>query len=295
MEEERFEWTASDEKENRRIDVFISDALKDRDISRSRAEKWIGSGLVSVNGAAVTKTSRRLKHGDTVTLLMPETREADITPEDIPIDILYEDPCLAVIVKPAGLVVHPAAGNREHTLVNTLLFHLDSLSGIGGEKRPGIVHRLDKDTSGVMLVAKNDEAHNALSRQLALREIEKHYRAIVQGRMNAESGEISRPIARSKTDRKKMAVDPDGKPALTRWTYLEARGQNSFLDVHILTGRTHQIRVHMQSVGHPVMGDPIYGKGPQNKAPRLMLHAYSIEFSHPQTGERLVFTAPCPF
>ena len=189
----------------------------------------------------------------------------------------------------------PAAGNDDGTLVNALLFHLDSLSGIGGEMRPGIVHRLDKDTSGLLLVAKNDAAHAALSRQLSDREMEKHYRAMVYGKMKAPDGEIEKPIGRSKTDRKKMAVDENGRWAKTEWKVLKEYPDRTLLDVHIITGRTHQIRVHMASIGHPVLGDPLYGHKRMPDVPRLMLHAYSLEFTHPVTGERMKFTAECPF
>ena len=295
MADERIELTVPEGLAGGRLDGAIAETLRDRGFSRSRVAKWISDGAVSVNGLTVTKASCRPSPGDRVVILIPETVTGDVMPEDIPLEILYEDDSLAVIVKPSGMVVHPAAGNPDHTLVNSLLFHLSGLSGIGGEMRPGIVHRLDKDTSGVMLVAKNDAAHIFLADQLADRKMEKHYRAVVQGRMPQPMGMIDKPIARSKTDRKKMAVDPMGKPALTEWTVLEERGHDSFLDVHILTGRTHQIRVHMQSIGHPVLGDPIYGKGTLNRAGRLMLHAYSLAFTHPVTHERMFFSAPCPF
>ncbi len=295
MAEERIELILPDELAGSRLDGALAEAVRDRGYSRSRIGKWIADGAVCVNGRAVTKTSYRTESGDRIEILVPETVSGAAEPEDIPLEILYEDDSLAVIVKPSGMVVHPAAGNPDHTLVNSLLFHLSGLSGIGGEMRPGIVHRLDKDTSGVMLVAKNDAAHVFLAEQLAERKIEKHYRAVVQGKMPQMSGVIDRPIARSKTDRKKMAVDPMGKEAVTEWTVIGERGHDSFLDVHILTGRTHQIRVHMQSIGHPVLGDPIYGKGTLNRASRLMLHAFSLSFTHPVTRERMFFTSPCPF
>ena len=199
-----------------------------------------------------------------------------------------------MVVKPCGMVVHPAAGNEDGTLVNALLHHLDSLGGIGGELRPGIVHRLDKDTSGLLLVAKNDAAQLALSEQLSGRKMEKHYRALVEGNLSQDEGRIEAAIARSKMDRKKLAVDPEGREAITEWTVL-ARGRGvTLVDVHILTGRTHQIRVHMKHIGHPVCGDPIYGSPKGAKVSRLMLHAYSLAFTHPRTGERMVFTAPLP-
>jgi 23S rRNA pseudouridine1911/1915/1917 synthase len=192
------------------------------------------------------------------------------------------------------MVVHPAAGHSEGTLVNALLGNLDELGGIGGELRPGIVHRLDKDTSGVMMVAKNDETQAELSRMLKDREIEKHYRALAEGRMKEPEGEIDAPIDRSRKDRKKMAVDPEGRPAVTRWKVLEEGRDCTLLDVRILTGRTHQIRVHLKSIHHPVCGDPLYGFEKGAKVPCLMLHAYSLEFRHPRTGKKMTFQAPLP-
>ena len=190
--------------------------------------------------------------------------------------------------------MHPAAGNENGTLVNALLFALEDLSGVGGVKRPGIVHRLDKDTSGILLVAKNDAAHLSLSAQLKARTMEKHYLAVVEGTMKETSGTIDRPIARSAKDRKKMAIDPAGRPSLTEWTLLENLRDAALLDVHILTGRTHQIRVHMQSIGHPVAGDPIYGLKHGVSTPRLMLHAHTLAFTHPRTAERMRLEAPLP-
>ena len=275
-----------------RLDVILS---RDGAISRSRAAALIKEGRVTVKGKVETKPSLKAEAGCRILLDMPEAKPARAQAQDLPLEILYQDDCLAVVVKPCGMVVHPAAGNGDGTLVNALLYHLDSLSGIGGEMRPGIVHRLDKDTSGLMLVAKDDQTHAALSRQLADRQMEKHYRALVFGRMKEPEGVIEKPIGRSKTDRKKMAVDENGRWAKTEWKTLREYPDRTLLDVHIITGRTHQIRVHMASIGHPVLGDPLYGHGRMTAAPRLMLHAYSLEFTHPATGERLRFIAPCPF
>lgn len=275
-----------------RLDVLLS---RDGEISRSRAAALIKDGCVTVNGRAETKPAWKAEAGAQVVLTLPEVKPARAEAQDLPLEILYQDEHLAVVVKPCGMVVHPAAGNDDGTLVNALLYHLDHLSGIGGEMRPGIVHRLDKDTSGLMLVAKDDQTHAALSRQLADRQMEKHYRAMVYGGMKEQSGVIEKPIGRSKTDRKKMAVDGQGRYARTEWTVLRSYPDRTLLDVHIVTGRTHQIRVHMASVGHPVLGDPLYGHRRMPSAPRLMLHAYSLAFTHPSTGERLRFTAPCPF
>ena len=275
-----------------RLDVLLSgDAL-----SRSRAAALIEEGRVTVDGKVILKPSFKAPEGAKVVAVLPEVRKTETLPEDIPLDILYEDEALAVINKPSGLVVHPAAGNETGTLVNALLFHLSSLSGIGGEERPGIVHRLDKDTSGLMLVAKDDQAHLSLSGQLEARTIEKHYHAVVLGHMKEASGRIEKPIGRDPKDRKKMAVVPDGRYALTDWKVLEERGPSAtLLDLHIHTGRTHQIRVHMASIGHPVLGDPLYGAKRGTHADRLMLHAYSIAFDHPRTGERMTFIQPAPF
>ena len=275
-----------------RLDVALS---RDGELSRSRAAALIKEGRVTVNGRAEDKPAFKAEIGARIVLDLPEIKPAKAEAQDIPLEILYQDAHLAVVVKPCGMVVHPAAGNDDGTLVNALLFHLDSLSGIGGEMRPGIVHRLDKDTSGLMLVAKDDQTHAALSRQLADRQMEKHYRALVFGRMKEPEGVIEKPIGRSKTDRKKMAVDENGRWAKTEWKTLREYPDRTLLDVHIITGRTHQIRVHMASIGHPVLGDPLYGHGRLPAAPRLMLHAYSLEFTHPATGERLRFIAPCPF
>ena len=275
-----------------RLDAFL--ARQPGNLSRSAAQRLIEEGMVTRNGVPGKKNDR-LNVGDRVEYTIPEAKPVDIVPTEMPLDIVYEDDDLLVINKPKGLVVHPAPGHPDGTLVNALLHHCgDSLSGIGGEKRPGIVHRLDKDTSGLLLVAKNDQSQLALSRQLQERQMEKHYRALVEGNLREDSGRIDQPIARSKKDRKKMAIDPEGRPSITDWTVL-ARGRNvTLLDVHILTGRTHQIRVHMKSIGHPVCGDPIYGSGRGAKVPRLMLHAYTLAFTHPRTGERMTFTAPLP-
>lgn len=274
-----------------RLDVLCAEMAQ---ASRSQAAKWIENGLCTVNGAVQTKPSFKAGMGATLTIDVPEATESTVEKENIPLEILYEDEDVAVVVKPCGMVVHPAAGNESGTLVNALLYAMDDLSGIGGVKRPGIVHRLDKDTSGLLMVAKNDRAHVSLSEQLKNRTMEKHYLAVVDGCMREESGLVDKPIARSKKDRKKMAIDPEGREALTEWTLIENLKNAALLDVHIMTGRTHQIRVHMQSLHHPVAGDPIYGQKNGVKAPRLMLHAYTLAFDHPRTGERLFFKADPP-
>lgn len=274
-----------------RLDVLCAEAAG---ASRSQAAKWIENGLCKVNGVLQNKTSFKVSAGAELAIDVPEAVESTVEKEDIPLEILYEDEDVAVVVKPCGMVVHPAAGNESGTLVNALLYAMDDLSGIGGVKRPGIVHRLDKDTSGLLMVAKNDMAHVSLSDQLRERTMEKHYLAVVDGCMREECGLVDQPIARSKKDRKKMAIDPEGRDALTEWTLIENLKNAALLDVHIMTGRTHQIRVHMQSLHHPVAGDPIYGQKNGVKAPRLMLHAHTLAFDHPRTGERLFFKADPP-
>lgn len=274
-----------------RLDVFVSEAAE---ITRSRAGALIKDGCVQADGSVQTKAGYKLRPGSPVSIRIPEASPSRVEAEDIDLDVLYQDDDLAVVFKPSGMVVHPAAGNESGTLVNALLFAMDDLSGIGGVRRPGIVHRLDKDTSGLLMVAKNDAAHQSLSDQLRARTMEKHYLAVVEGCMREESGLVDKPIARSKKDRKKMAVDPEGREALTEWRLLENLQNAALLDVHIMTGRTHQIRVHMQSLHHPVAGDPIYGFKNGVKVPRLMLHAHTLAFDHPRTGERLYFRADPP-
>lgn len=277
--------------DGRRLDVLLAE---ETGLTRSRVASLMEEGMCTVAGKPERKAGGKPKTGERVVLTVPAPKPAVPQAEDIPLEILYEDHDLAVVIKPCGMVVHPAAGNEDGTLVNALLYHLDSLGSIGGETRPGIVHRLDKDTSGLLLVAKNDTAQLSLSRQLQDRQMEKHYRALVDGIPREENGRVEAAIARSKKDRKKMAVDPEGREAVTEWKLL-ARGRGcALLDVHILTGRTHQIRVHMKHIGHPVCGDPIYGSDRGAKVPRLMLHAYSLAFTHPVTGERMTFTAPLP-
>ena len=271
-----------------RLDVLLSSPA----LSRSQAARLIKEGHATVAGQPVTQPAHKPNAGEAVCLSLPKAIDTANRPEDIPLRILYEDEALAVVEKPAGLVVHPAAGNPTGTLVNALLFHLDSLSGIGGEKRPGIVHRLDKDTSGLMLVAKNDQAHLALSQALARRQIDKHYLALVAGQMKEHHGQMDGPIARSLKDRKKMAVVPGGREALTQWQLVSQHEKSALVLVHLVTGRTHQIRVHFSQAHHPVLGDPLYGHKGLPPAPRLMLHAWSLGFSHPVTGERMAFTAP---
>ena len=274
-----------------RLDVLVAELHA---VTRSQAAKWIDAGLCAVSGITATKAGAAVKAGEPIQVDVPAPVALAIEKQAIPITFLYQDQDIAVVDKPCGMVVHPAAGNLDGTLVNALLYHLTDLSGVGGVKRPGIVHRLDKDTSGVILIAKNDAAHVGLSAQLKARTMEKHYLAVVEGRMREPTGTIDRPLARSEKDRKKMAVAADGRASITQWTLLETLRGASLLDVRILTGRTHQIRVHMQSIGHPVAGDPLYGLKHGVAVPRLMLHAHTLAFDHPRSGERITVTAPAP-
>ena len=271
-----------------RLDTVFAAAW---DVTRSRAGSLIKDGLVLVNGTPQTKAGFSLKAGDRLEAELPEPVPADVEAQDLPLTVVYEDADVAVVYKPSGMVVHPAAGNPDGTLVNALLARLDGLSGIGGELRPGIVHRIDKDTSGLLLVAKNDRAHVSLSEQIAAHQVDRVYKAIVIGHMKQESGTVDAPIGRHPTDRKKMAIVPDGRPARTDWRVLEELKGATLLECVLSTGRTHQIRVHMASLGHPVLGDPVYGpkKSPYPVEGGQLLHAGRIGFTHPVTGAHKTF------
>lgn len=278
------------------------------DLSRSRVSALIGQGAVFLDGAAVYDQDRKMAAGEVYSIAVPAPVDAVPQPQDIPLTVVYEDGDLLVIDKPAGMVVHPAAGNHDGTLVNALLAHCrDSLSGIGGVIRPGIVHRLDKDTSGLMVVAKNDAAHRALSAQFAVHSLERCYLALVWGRLNPARGVIETQIGRSAVNRKKMAVlQTGGKRAETHYRTVEvcANGAVSLVECSLKTGRTHQVRVHMTALGHPLIGDSTYGKAPKSarieslrpavEFPRQALHSYKMSFEHPSTGEIMRFEIPLP-
>lgn len=274
-----------------RLDVAAAAAAN---VTRSRAGALIQEGFARVNGVQQTKAGLKLKSGDRVELNVPEAAPARVEAQDIPLEVVYQDEDLAVVYKPSGMVVHPAAGNPDGTLVNALLGRLDHLSGVGGEIRPGIVHRIDKDTSGLLLVAKNDFSHLALSEQIRVHSVQRAYMAIVQGGMKQDSGTVEGPIGRHPTDRKKMAIVPNGREAVTHWRVLEPLRGATLLECRLTTGRTHQIRVHMASIGHPLLGDPLYGpkRMPYPVAGGQLLHAFRLGFAHPRSGEEMLFEAP---
>lgn len=274
-----------------RLDLFISSLAG---ISRSRAGSLIDEGRVLVNGKIQTKAGYKIRVDEEISVEIPPAAPTRIEAQDIDLNILYQDEDLAVVYKPSGMVVHPAAGNPDGTMVNALMRHLDHLSGIGGEIRPGIVHRIDKDTSGLLLVAKNDFSHLSLSEQIKAHSVQRAYIAIAQGSMKQDSGSVEGPIGRHPIDRKKMAIVPDGRSALTHWRVLEPLKGATLLECKLTTGRTHQIRVHMASIGHPLLGDPLYGpkKPPYPVHGGQLLHAFRIGFVHPRTGEEMLFEAP---
>ena len=284
-----------------RLDAFVASVSE---LSRSAAARLIESGNVTVGGKTVEK-KRALAVGEVVELTLPELTECEAQPEDIPIDVVYEDDDIIVINKPSGMVVHPAPGNYSGTLVNALLFHCQgSLSGIGGVMRPGIVHRIDKDTSGLLVVAKNDFAHAALSEELKYHGIEREYHALVKGGFSDDSGKVDEPIGRHPIDRKKMAVlrgNESAREAITHYEVVGRYGSVTHLKLLLETGRTHQIRVHMSYIGHPLLGDEVYGKSKtpfeKHHAPLLSgqaLHARRLTLTHPRTGERMSFECPLP-
>jgi 23S rRNA pseudouridine1911/1915/1917 synthase len=278
------------EEETGRLDLYV--ARHCPDVSRSRAHRLIEDGLVTVNGRAA-KPSRPLQRGDRVLVRVPPPSPLDLVPEAIPLSIVYEDDDLLVVDKPAGLAVHPGAGRSRHTLVNALLAHCPDLAGIGGVLRPGIVHRLDKDTSGLLLVAKNDRAHAALSRQLKERTVEKGYLALVTGRLEPGEGVIEGAIGRDPRNRRRMAVVEGGRPARTAYRVRERPHDCTLVEVTPSTGRTHQIRVHLAAVGHPIVGDALYGR-PSALVGRQFLHACWLGFRHPADGRSLHFESPLP-
>ena len=281
--------------EGGRADAILS-AMVDG-LTRSAAQKWMEEGRVLLDGKPVKKNTP-LKAGDTLLVSPPQPQDIDLIPQDIPLDIVYEDDDVVVVNKPVGMVVHPAPGHPDGTLVNALLYHCkESLSGINGERRPGIVHRIDRDTSGLLIVAKNDRAHLALAAQLQDHSLFRLYHAVVVGGFKEDAGTVNAPLARHPVDRKRMAVcrTGEGREAVTHWQVVDSRNGYSHITCRLETGRTHQIRVHMASIGHPLLGDVVYGsKKPFPGLAGQCLHAACLTFTHPTTGERLTVEAPLP-
>jgi len=286
------EWVVTEAEAGERIDKFVAESAEEG-VSRTQVQDWIRAGAVTVNGSAV-KPNYRLVSGDVVAVTPPEPEDADIRPEPIPLNVVYEDGDVIVVDKPRGMVVHPAHGHTSGTLVNALLHHCRDLSGINGRLRPGIVHRIDKDTSGLLMAAKNDLAHVSLSEQLKAHTVERAYIALVHGNLPHDQGTIDAPIGRDPHDRKKFAVTAGGKPSVTHFTALERFGDYTLVRLRLETGRTHQIRVHMKYIGHPLAGDPVYGRAKTVPLDGQALHAAVLGFVHPRTGEALRFESPIP-
>lgn len=293
QESDMITFAAEADDVGKRIDVFAAENYEE--LSRSGLKKIIDTGGVTVNNNTV-KANYKLRTGDIVTMNIPESVPLEIIPQNIPLDILYEDDDVIVINKPQGMVVHPAPGHYTDTLVNALLYHCgDSLSGINGIMRPGIVHRIDMDTSGVIMAAKNNNAHRSLALQLAEHSITRKYNAIVYNNIKEDEGTIDKPLGRNPSDRKKMAVVPGGRRAVTHYRVLDRLGKFTYIEAQLETGRTHQIRVHMTYAGHPLLGDSVYGpkKQPFNLKGQV-LHARVLGFVHPVTGEYMEFESPLP-
>ncbi len=274
-----------------RVDLFLARSLE---LTRSAAQRLLDDGAVTLAGAAVKK-NRLTAPGEVYAVVLPDPQPLDVLPQDIPLSVVYEDEDVIVVDKPVGMVVHPAPGHPDGTLVNALLYHCgNSLSGIGGVLRPGIVHRIDRDTSGLVIAAKNDFAHLALAAQLQDHSLYREYRAVAVGGFSDDSGTVNAPIGRHPADRKKMAVNVrEGREAVTHWQVLERYGGHTYLSCRLETGRTHQIRVHLASIGHPLLGDVVYGnKKPVPGLAGQCLHAKKLTFTHPRTGEKV--TAECP-
>ncbi|MDD3269185.1 MAG: RluA family pseudouridine synthase [Syntrophomonadaceae bacterium] len=281
-----------EDMEGERLDALIAEQLDH--LSRSLVKDLIENKKISVNGK-LCKASYRVKTGDEITVMIPEPQEIALAAQDIPLEIIYQDQDLVVVNKPKDMVVHPAQGNWDNTMVNALLFHIKDLSGINGSLRPGIVHRLDKDTSGLMVVAKNDRAHRDLAEQIKEHSIKREYIALVNGTIKENLGTIDAPIGRSKTDRKKMAVVADGRPAISNYQVLQRYPNYTLVKVRLETGRTHQIRVHFAYIRHPVVGDGVYGSGKKHFGLESQaLHACTLGFKHPGTGEYMEFNNELP-
>ncbi|ENZ7246438.1 RluA family pseudouridine synthase [Enterococcus hirae] len=285
------ELNATIQTETGRIDKVLTGLFND--YSRSQIQLWLKDGAVSVNGQVV-KANYKVKKNDEIVIAVPEPETLSIEAEDIPLEIVYEDEAVAVVIKPQGMVVHPSAGHPNGTMVNALMYHVKDLSSINGVIRPGIVHRIDKDTSGLLMVAKNDLAHESLAKQLKDKTSLRKYVALVHGVIPHEKGTINAPIGRSKVNRKMQAVREDGKLAVTHFNVLERFNDFTLVELTLETGRTHQIRVHMKYIGYPLAGDPVYGPSKTLKGNGQFLHAKLLGFTHPITGQKMVFEAPLP-
>ncbi|MGG0291154.1 RluA family pseudouridine synthase [Bacillus pacificus] len=283
--------TVAEEQKNERIDKFVAGI--NNEWSRTQVQQWIKDDVVTVNGKAV-KGNYKVRENDEITVTIPEPEELDIQPEDMNLEIYYEDADVLVVNKPRGMVVHPAPGHTSGTLVNGLMHHCTDLSGINGVMRPGIVHRIDKDTSGLLMVAKNDMAHESLVNQLVAKTVTRRYKAIVHGVIPHDKGTIDAPIARDKKERQSMTVDENGKHAVTHFQVLERFKNFTLVECRLETGRTHQIRVHMKYIGYPLAGDPKYGPKKTLDMNGQALHAGILGFDHPRTGEYIQFEAPIP-
>jgi 23S rRNA pseudouridine1911/1915/1917 synthase len=289
--EEVVQVTVTEDQKSERIDKVLAGV--NEGWSRSQVQQWIKDGVVTVNGQAV-KGNYKVKPGDEITVAVPEPEPLDVLPEEMNLDIYYEDQDVLVVNKPRGMVVHPAPGHTTGTLVNGLMAHCNDLSGINGVMRPGIVHRIDKDTSGLLMVAKNDMAHESLVNQLVAKTVTRRYKAIVHGVIPHDTGTIDAPIGRDKHDRQSMTVEENGKHAVTHFRVLERFKDFTFVECQLETGRTHQIRVHMKYIGYPLAGDPKYGPKKTLSIDGQALHAGILGFNHPRTGEYLEFEAPLP-
>jgi len=277
-----------------RIDKYLTEAIQDEAVSRTQIQEWVKSGQVIVNGKSV-KSNYKLQENDSVEVEVPEVQALELVPEAIPLEVIYEDSDVIVVNKPRGMVVHPAPGHSSGTLVNALMHHCKDLSGINGILRPGIVHRIDRDTTGLLMVAKNDLAHLSLAKQLKEHSVTRRYTALVHGDLQHDTGTIDAPIGRDIHDRKMFAVtDRYAKEAVTHFTVIERLGDFTIVELKLETGRTHQIRVHMKYIGYPLAGDPVYGRPKTIKLNGQALHAGILGFDHPRTGERMQFEAPLP-
>ena len=290
---ETFSFIIEPEDVGERIDTFLGKAIDN--VSRSYIQKLIKDGHVRIDGQTLSKKNIKLEEEMEVAIDVPEPEILKVEAEDIPVEIVYEDECLMIVNKPQGMVVHPAPGNYTGTLVNALMYHAENLSSINGVIRPGIVHRIDKDTSGVLMIAKDNQAHNSLAAQLKEKSTKRVYVAIVHGKMKSEEGTISAPIARHPKDRLRMAVVPGGRESVTHYKVIRAFKNYTLVELRLETGRTHQIRVHLTHIGHPLLGDPVYSKKqPKIKHAGQLLHAKMLGFKHPRTGEYMEFDSELP-